>query len=97
MDDTPVFGNSSSDVDRTNYQQERGKRQIQPNSQEPKQSRPMIQPIILGTLTFASNPTQTTVGAAGSATVLPAAPTGYLQLNIGGSTSNYVIPFYKAS
>lgn len=79
------------------YQTDRTQRQIQPNSSEPKQSRPMIQPIILGTLTFASNPVQSTVGGAGSASALPATPTGYLQINIGGSTANYVIPFYKSS
>ncbi len=79
------------------YQQKRAERQEQPNTQAPNQSRPLVQPIILGTITFASNPTQTTVGAAGSASALPATPTGYLQLNIGGSTANYVIPFYKAS
>lgn len=85
------------DMEQQQYQDKRGQRQIQPNAQEPRQSRPMIQPIILGTLTFASNPIQTTVGAAGAASALPATPTGYLQVNIGGSTANYVIPFYKAS
>jgi hypothetical protein len=88
---------SKNNASQSDYADERGKRQIQPNTSDPKQSRPMIQPIILGTLTFASNPVQSTVGAAGSASALPATPTGYLQLNIGGSTSNYVIPFYKAS
>ncbi len=37
-------------------------------------------------------PTQLTVGAAGAASALPAAPTGYLELKIQGTA--YVIPFY---
>lgn len=37
-------------------------------------------------------PTQTTVGAAGAASALPATPTGYMELKIKGST--YVMPFY---
>jgi hypothetical protein len=37
--------------------------------------------------------TQTTVGAAGGASALPATPTGYLRLFINGTTE-FVIPFY---
>ncbi len=37
-------------------------------------------------------PTQTTVGAAGAASALPANPTGYMQLQIGGAT--FVMPYY---
>ena len=77
------------------YLQERTKRQVQPNSQDPSQSRPVVQPIILGTLTFASSPTQTTVGAAGGASALPATPTGYLQMNLGNQL--FIIPFYDPS
>ena len=36
--------------------------------------------------------TQTTVGAAGAATSLPATPSGYLQINVAGVP--YVIPYY---
>ncbi len=39
--------------------------------------------------------TQTTVGAAGAASVLPANPTGYIQLYIGGNEK--VIPYYEKS
>jgi hypothetical protein len=38
------------------------------------------------------NGTQTTVGAAGSASALPSAPTGYLIINVAGTER--VIPFY---
>lgn len=79
----------------TTNQQQRLARQQQPHSGDAKTSRPIVQPIILGTLTLASAPTQTTVGSAGSASALPATPTGYLQINIG--TANVVIPFYTAA
>lgn len=36
--------------------------------------------------------TQTTVGAAGTASALPATPTGYVEIVIDGTT--YVLPFY---
>ena len=36
--------------------------------------------------------TQTTVGAAGSATAVPATPSGYVEIIIRGVT--YVLPFY---
>jgi hypothetical protein len=39
--------------------------------------------------------TQTTVGAAGVANALPATPTGYLEVKIGGTA--YVIPYYAKS
>lgn len=38
---------------------------------------------------------QTTVGAAGAASALPATPSGYLNFTYG--TTEYVIPFYAAS
>lgn len=38
--------------------------------------------------------TATTVGAAGVASALPTAPTGYLVVNIGGT--NYKIPYYNS-
>jgi hypothetical protein len=43
-------------------------------------------------LGFVTYPTQTTVGAAGGASALPANPTGYLPVSIAGTT--YVIPYY---
>lgn len=39
--------------------------------------------------------TQTTVGAAGGASALPATPTGYLIINVAGT--NRVVPFYAAA
>jgi hypothetical protein len=39
--------------------------------------------------------TQTTVGAAGAASALPANPSGYLTFTIG--TRAYVLPYYAAS
>ena len=39
--------------------------------------------------------TQTSVGAAGGATALPATPTGYIIVNVAGT--NRIIPFYAAS
>lgn len=55
----------------------------------------MARPIILGDLTLASPTTQTTVGAAGTASALPANPTGYLVVNLGNGP--IVIPYYAAS
>lgn len=52
-------------------------------------------PIILGDLTLPSPTTQTTVGAAGGASALPATPTGYLTVNVGNTS--YVIPYYAIS
>jgi hypothetical protein len=45
-------------------------------------------------LTWDGN-TQTTVGAAGGASALPATPTGYLEITIG--TTDYVVPYYAKS
>lgn len=45
-----------------------------------------------GKLRYVSGNTATTVGAAGGASALPATPTGYLQVVIGGTT--YKIPYY---
>lgn len=39
--------------------------------------------------------TQSTVGAAGAASALPATPTGYLELNLNGTA--YVLPYYTKS
>lgn len=49
-------------------------------------------PLIIGSLTLASPGTQTTVGAAGGATALPATPTGYVKFTLGNTV--YVIPYY---
>lgn len=40
--------------------------------------------------------TQSTVGAAGGASALPATPTGFIKVKINGTTT-YVIPYYAAS
>ena len=45
-----------------------------------------------GKIVYVSGNTGTTVGAAGGASALPATPTGYLQVVIGGTT--YKIPYY---
>lgn len=58
----------------------------------PPQATTMTRPIILGDLTLASPTTQTTVGAAGGASALPATPTGYLTINLGNGP--VVIPYY---
>lgn len=47
------------------------------------------------TIVFNSNMTQTTVGAAGSASALPTNPTGYLKIKIGATT--YVVPYYASA
>lgn len=52
-------------------------------------------PIILGDLTLGNPTTQTTVGAAGGASALPATPTGYLTINLGNGP--VVIPYYAVS
>jgi len=52
-------------------------------------------PIILGDLVLASPTTQTTVGAAGGASALPATPTGYLTVMVGNTP--YVIAYYAVS
>lgn len=43
-------------------------------------------------LGFTSYPTQTTVGAAGGASALPATPTGYLPISIAGTI--FIMPYY---
>lgn len=60
-----------------------------------QQSRTLTRPILLGDLTLASPTTQTTVGAAGGASALPATPTGYLIINLGNGP--VVIPYYAVS
>jgi hypothetical protein len=42
-----------------------------------------------------SGTTQTTVGAAGGATALPATPSGYLVIKI--DSTSYVVPYYAKS
>lgn len=77
------------------YEEIRPDQQEQPHHKLGTSSRPILQPIILGDISLPSATTQTTVGAAGGATALPATPTGYLTINIGNT--NYVLPFYAAS
>lgn len=55
----------------------------------------LTRPIILGDLTLGSPTTQTTVGAAGAASALPATPTGYLTINLGNGA--VVVPYYAVS
>lgn len=55
----------------------------------------LTRPIILGDLTLASPTTQTTVGAAGGASALPATPTGYITIMVGNSP--FIIPYYAVS
>lgn len=55
----------------------------------------LTSPIILGQLLLASPVTQTTVGAAGGASALPATPTGYVQFMIGNT--QYIFPYYAVS
>lgn len=62
------------------------------DKETPSQTTVLTRPIILGDLTLASPTTQTTVGAAGGATALPATPTGYLTINLGNGP--VVIPYY---
>ena len=60
-----------------------------------KGSQVITRPIIIGDLTLASPTTQTTVGAAGGASALPATPTGYITVNLGNGP--VVIPYYAIS
>lgn len=64
-------------------------------SDEKDKSNVLTRPIILGDLTLASPNTQTTVGAAGGASALPATPTGYLTVMVGNTP--YVMPYYAVS
>lgn len=52
-------------------------------------------PILLGDVTLSGIRTQTTVGAAGGATALPATPTGYIVVVINGA--EYIVPYYAKS
>jgi len=63
--------------------------------QAENQSKIITRPIILGDLTLANPQTQTTVGAAGGASALPATPTGYIKINLKNGV--VVIPYYAAS
>lgn len=57
--------------------------------------RPILNfPQINGDITLAGPTTETTVGAAGGATGLPATPLGYLIINMGG-TGPVKIPYYS--
>jgi len=47
-----------------------------------------------GLMQYISGNTATTVGAAGAASALPANPTGYLKIDIGGT--EYKVPYYAA-
>lgn len=55
----------------------------------------LVTPIVIGEAVFDSAETQTTVGAAGGATALPATPTGYMKVII--NSVELVIPFYAVS
>lgn len=66
-----------------------------PKDVSPKDQQSFLAPIILGDLTLASPNTQTTVGAAGGASALPATPEGYLTIMVGDSPK--VIPYYAVS
>lgn len=55
----------------------------------------LTSPIILGQIALVSAETQTTVGSPGSASALPANPTGYLKLIIGDT--EYAIPYYDVA
>lgn len=58
--------------------------------------RPVLNmPQINGDLTLSSPSTETTVGAAGGASALPATPLGYIIVNLGG-TGSVKIPYYSA-
>jgi hypothetical protein len=70
----------------------RGTRQEQLQDNLPKQSRSVIQPLILGDLSLPSATTQTTVATTGSGAALPLLPSGYLVINIGNA--NQLIPYY---
>lgn len=67
----------------------------QQTSDQTDSSKIITRPIILGDLTLASPTTQTTVGSAGSASALPATPTGYLTVMVGNTP--VVIPYYAVS
>jgi hypothetical protein len=54
----------------------------------------VVQPQGTGTVDF-KVPAQSTVGAAGAASALPANPTGYFTIKVNGST--FVVPYYAQS
>jgi hypothetical protein len=54
----------------------------------------VVQPQGTGTVDF-KVPAQSTVGAAGGASALPATPTGYFTIKVNGST--FVVPYYAQS
>lgn len=58
-------------------------------------SQVLTRPIIIGDLTLASPTTQTTIGAVGGASALPATPLGYLLVVVG--TLTVAVPYYNAS
>jgi len=61
---------------------------------EPDRNSPRItRPIIIGDLTLASPTTETTVGAAGGASALPATPLGYVFVMIGNTPVK--IPYFN--
>ena len=62
---------------------------------EPLFGQRLVNPIVTGEIKFTNGPTQTTVGAAGGASALPATPTGYLRVEISGT--EFVIPFYAVA
>lgn len=57
------------------------------------QRQTLMSPIILGDLNLASPTTETTVGASGSASALPANPVGYIIINVGSSA--FKVPYYN--
>lgn len=66
------------------------------NNKTSNLDRPVLtEPIIIGKLTMPSPDTQTTVGAAGSASALPGDPLGYLVLIVNGT--RVVLPYWAAS
>jgi len=60
-----------------------------------EQGKTLTMPILNGEIRFVNAETQTTVGAAGGATALPATPTGYMKIII--NSVEYVCPFYAVS
>lgn len=69
--------------------------EVKPQPEATVNSPILKRPIILGDLTLANPTTQTTVGAAGAASALPATPTGYLTINLGNGP--VIVPYYAVS
>lgn len=61
-------------------------------AQQEKLRKTLVAPIIIGQLYLPASETQTTIGAAGGASALPATPVGYLKVIIGDT--EYGIPYY---